>query len=133
MVTSVSGAEYRQQMVTILQNMGAIRSTRLAQAFARIPRDAFVSFFYDRPAGQGTWERYTPGIMELSEWFAAIYQDRSLVTQITQDIPTSSSSMPSVMAHMLEALDVQAGQSVLEIGTGTGYNAAILADLAQDP
>lgn len=133
MITSLSSAAYRQQMVTMLQNKGVIHTTRLAQAFARIPREEFVPFFFERPAGQLMWERYAPDIIESSDWLAAIYQDRSLVTQITQDTPTSSSSMPSVMAQMLEALDVQAGHRVLEIGTGTGYNAAILADLAQDP
>ncbi|MGQ0779178.1 MAG: methyltransferase domain-containing protein [Pseudonocardiales bacterium] len=40
--------------------------------------------------------------------------------------PPSSSSMPTVMAGMLEALDLQPGHRVLEIGTGTGHNAALL-------
>ena len=41
--------------------------------------------------------------------------------------PTSSSSAPDIMGLMLDMLDIQAGQRVLEIGAGTGYNAAILA------
>lgn len=136
MVTSRNdslSANYRQQLVTTLQKKGAIRRTSLAQAFARIPREEFVSCFYDRPPGQRTWEMYTPECMELADWLAVVYQDRSLITRITHDTPTSSSSMPSVMAQMLEALDPQVGQRVLEIGTGTGYNAAILAELVEDP
>jgi protein-L-isoaspartate(D-aspartate) O-methyltransferase len=40
---------------------------------------------------------------------------------------TSSASEPGMVAAMLDCLDMQEGQRVLEIGTGTGYNAALLA------
>jgi protein-L-isoaspartate(D-aspartate) O-methyltransferase len=43
--------------------------------------------------------------------------------------PISSSSEIAIMALMLDALRLEQGQRVLEIGTGTGYNAAILAEL----
>ncbi|MYY13367.1 protein-L-isoaspartate(D-aspartate) O-methyltransferase [Streptomyces sp. SID4919] len=42
-------------------------------------------------------------------------------------VPTSSSSMPGVVMEMLAALDVHDGHRVLELGTGTGWNAALLA------
>lgn len=42
---------------------------------------------------------------------------------------TSSSSQPSVMASMLESLRLEPGMSVLEIGTGTGWNAALIASV----
>src|SRR6266702_1895917 len=44
-------------------------------------------------------------------------------------LPLSSSSQPAIMAIMLEQLGVAPGYRVLEIGTGTGYNAALIAHL----
>ena len=41
----------------------------------------------------------------------------------------SSSSQPAIMAIMLEQLDLQPGHKVLEIGTGPGYNAALMAHI----
>lgn len=60
-----------------------------------------------------------------------MYSDRSLVTDVDPltDKPSSSSTMPSLMAAMLDALDVAPGQRILEVGTGTGYNAALLSKL----
>lgn len=43
------------------------------------------------------------------------------------DLPTSSVSMPSVVAAMLKHLDIHGDERVCEIGTGTGWNAALLA------
>ena len=44
-------------------------------------------------------------------------------------VATSSSSSPRIMARMINALDLSPGMRILEIGTGTGYNAAVLAYL----
>ncbi|MGB8963957.1 MAG: methyltransferase domain-containing protein [Pseudonocardiaceae bacterium] len=68
------------------------------------------------------------------QWLRGVYTDEALTVQLTPapdlangaGAPTSSSSMPTVMAGMLETLDLQPGHRVLEIGTGTGYNTALL-------
>lgn len=67
-----------------------------------------------------------PDTIPAEEVLDLIYaNNNSLVTHTGRDGDTpSSSSAPSLMAKMLEALDVQPRHRVLEIGAGTGYNAA---------
>ncbi|MGH3802285.1 MAG: hypothetical protein ACRDTD_19550, partial [Pseudonocardiaceae bacterium] len=70
-------------------------------------------------------------------WLELAYDDDAVITQIDDGrpagpglggaMPTSSASSPIMVAVMLAALDAAAGHRVLEIGTGTGYNAALLA------
>ncbi|MDH6134497.1 protein-L-isoaspartate O-methyltransferase [Kitasatospora sp. MAA4] len=70
-----------------------------------------------------------------SEWFAAAYANAPVVTQVNDGKepedggvwPSSSASAPSIVFQMLEALDVQDGMTALEIGTGTGWNCALLS------
>jgi len=61
-----------------------------------------------------------------------IYSDRALMTAHDGTFATSSTSQPSLVTRMLAALDVRPGMRILEIGTGTGYNAALLAELCGD-
>jgi len=64
-------------------------------------------------------------------WIDAVYQDAVIVIQVDDGagqgigLHTSSCSMPQVVLSMLTALDLRAGQRVLEVGTG--YGAAPLA------
>lgn len=57
------------------------------------------------------------------------YKDEAIPTKRIQHEVVSSSSQPSMMAIMLEQLDLHPGQHVLEIGAGTGYNAALIAHI----
>ncbi len=56
-----------------------------------------------------------------------VYRDDAIPTKRRGDESISSSSQPTVMAGMLEQLGLAPGQRVLEIGAGTGYNAALIA------
>ena len=72
------------------------------------------------------------------KWMRAVYSNSVIVTQFDDgrtrwpdvgEIPTCSASMPSTVAGMLDHLDVKHGHSVLEIGTGTGFSAALLSEI----
>ncbi len=104
-------------------------------AFEAVPRHAFMPDLTWYHTRAGLVPRYRAE--DPDGWLSAAYDDDSVVTQVddgepcgpdgTGVLPTSSASMPTVVAVMLEALDVHNGQYALEIGTGTGYNAALLA------
>ncbi|MFE6894823.1 methyltransferase domain-containing protein [Streptomyces sp. NPDC057694] len=99
------------------------------KSFARVPRHVFVPRFYEQQA-DASWAAVNWGD---EGYLERIYSDEALTTQLDAGgVPTSSSSQPSVMAMMLEALDVRTGHRVLEIGTGTGYNLALLCDQLGD-
>jgi protein-L-isoaspartate(D-aspartate) O-methyltransferase len=66
-------------------------------------------------------------------WLRLVESDEWITTKIKDGVwPTSSSSSPAVMARMISALRLKPGMRVLEIGTGTGWNAACLAALGAE-
>ncbi|MBM3219756.1 MAG: methyltransferase, FxLD system [Candidatus Rokubacteria bacterium] len=98
----------RAALVEMLRQKGAARTPAIADAFAGVPRHLFV-----------------PDVS-----IEEAYQDRVIATKrLDSGEVVSSSSQPEIMAIMLEQLDVRPGHRVLEIGAGTGYNAALLAHL----
>jgi protein-L-isoaspartate(D-aspartate) O-methyltransferase len=94
----------RQAMVEHDIKGRGVNNSRLLQVMARVPRHLFVS------------ERY--------RWQA--YDDHPLPIAEGQTI-----SQPYVVALMTEALHLKPSDRVLEIGTGSGYQAAVLAELVQ--
>jgi protein-L-isoaspartate O-methyltransferase len=97
-------------------------------AFTAVPRHLFVPYYYiSAPEGCTRLWGEDPDPGRRAEWLCGAYADVPLATRVRDGELVSSSSQPSLMAHMLTALHVRDGHSVLEIGTGTGYNAALLA------
>ncbi len=94
-----------QALVDGLKRAGAIRSAPVEAAFRAVPRHLFL-----------------PGVPP-----EQVYRDDAIPTKRRGDESISSSSQPTVMAGMLEQLGLAPGQRVLEIGAGTGYNAALIA------
>lgn len=128
--------QLRQELVAALVASGALHSPALQQAFLAVPREVFVPCFYEEDETSPTlkWRPINAHETPTDAYLAKVYRDLPLVTKTDErGMPISSSSMPSVMAKMLEAMDVQPGQRVLEIGAGTGYNAALIARLTGDP
>ncbi|MGB8644607.1 MAG: methyltransferase domain-containing protein [Anaerolineae bacterium] len=60
---------------------------------------------------------------------AEVYTDKAIPTKYESGVPISSSSQPAIMAIMLEQLQLAPDEHVLEIGAGTGYNAALMGHL----
>lgn len=104
-----ASALLRRQLVERLRADGHVSSPRVERAMAAVPRELFV------PAGADPAEAYADRVLVLAS-------DPS-------GAPLSTISQPAIVALMLEQLDVRAGHHILEIGTGSGYNTALLAEL----
>jgi protein-L-isoaspartate(D-aspartate) O-methyltransferase len=101
---------------------------RWREAFAEVPRHLFVPYYYVGVMGgyERRWGEH-PDRHHRERWLRGAYEDVPLATRLRDGELLSSSSQPSLMAIMLVELDVRDGDDVLEIGAGTGYNAALLA------
>jgi protein-L-isoaspartate(D-aspartate) O-methyltransferase len=93
----------RQRMVERQIAARGIRDTRVLAAMSRVPRERFLR----------------EGLAEFA------YKDTPLPIESDQTI-----SQPYIVAYMAEALGLKGGEKVLEIGTGSGYAAAVLAEMA---
>jgi protein-L-isoaspartate O-methyltransferase len=120
-----------------LKAEGAIRSPAVERAFRTVPRHRLLETFFHRPvdAADFTTVHHDPA-RPRPEDLELIYSDTALGTRLVEQfgarLPASSTCQPSLVADMLELLELTRGVRVLEIGAGTGYNAALLAELVGD-
>ncbi|MGK5733754.1 methyltransferase domain-containing protein [Streptomyces sp. URMC 124] len=118
----------REELVERLRAAGELTDPRWRRAFAEVPRELFVpSYYAGVPGGRHRLSAADPDPLGHESWLVGAYADEPLATRVRDGELITSSSQPSLMAMMLSALNVQDGHTVLEVGTGTGYNAALLA------
>jgi protein-L-isoaspartate(D-aspartate) O-methyltransferase len=127
-------------MLGELRRLG-IEDARVLEAMDQVPRHAFVERFWRvppslEPSGGPELQEYRVTDESSDTVLAQVY-DASAAILIRRSDPgvpaTSSISAPVIVASMLSELQLEPGQRVLEIGTGSGYNAALLAHLLGDP
>lgn len=116
---------------------GALRTPAWREVFQRTWRHPYIPIYYPDPGGRCL---LSIDPQRRGEWLEAVYSDQTLFTKVVQvplsptlrpgtaPLLTSSSTLPSLVLRMLEELDVTDGCRVLEIGTGSGYNAALLCE-----
>jgi protein-L-isoaspartate(D-aspartate) O-methyltransferase len=100
--------DLHQRLVDQLAGKGLLDNPRLQRAFQAVRREHFL-----------------PGIDP-----DRVYQDEAVNIKTRPDgTPLATSSQPTIVAVMLNQLDPQPGEAVLEVGAGSGYNAALLVHL----
>ncbi|MCM2387808.1 methyltransferase domain-containing protein [Streptomyces albipurpureus] len=122
-------ADLHRALAQSLEERGAwpARSPWLRAANSALPRHQFAPNLLWAWDGHG----YVPIDRDddADRWAAEVYAgpDDAAVTQVTDGVPSSSLSCPSVVFDMLDCLEPEPGERVLELGTGTGWNAALLS------
>jgi protein-L-isoaspartate O-methyltransferase len=127
-------------LADLLADQGWLTDPRWRNALHAVPRHLFVP-----PAGWATLDNDgVPGysidaVADPQTWWKTVYSDASIVTQVDDGAGdpatgegwfTSSVSAPAVVVMFGELLSVRPGNRVLEVGTGSGWTASIMAHLA---
>jgi protein-L-isoaspartate(D-aspartate) O-methyltransferase len=126
-------------MLESIRRLGVTDEAVLA-AMSNVPRHLFVQRFWWAPPFE-PWSRGNAIEFDAKQGFSdqalqAIYEPTTaLLTRLPPagTSATSSVSAPIIVASMLAEMHLGPGLRVLEIGTGSGYNAALLAELVGDP
>lgn len=123
------------RLASALREKGVLTSDWLS-AYERAPRHLFVpDTIWPGRAGMNRQDDRVIRSEEPDVWWRAVHRDAPITTEWDDGAysgpgrggtPSCSNSMPTMVFSMLEALSVEDGDRVLEVGTGTGWNAALL-------
>ncbi|MFI7053291.1 hypothetical protein ACIBLB_14650 [Streptosporangium canum] len=105
-----------------------------------VPRKRFLGSAVARVTEDGEWEVIHRAEVTEDEWLHLVYRDETWVTQIDGSMvegahgtvsgaPTSSLTLPGLVVLMLGAAGISDVDKVLEVGTGTGYSAALMCHM----
>lgn len=120
--TDTDWAGYAATLAATLIDSGDLHDPAWVAAIAATPRHLLVPAAFQQQA-DGSWQE----IDTSGSGLELVYSAATLVTEIDDSgRAISSSTKPDLMVRMLETLDIDDGHRVLEIGTGTGYNAALI-------
>lgn len=123
--TELDWVSRARRLADLLRDRGDIRTPGWHEAVAEVPRHLFVPRVYEQDH-TGNWTAW-----DTADRLDRVYAPETLVTALEErdgyQAAVSSSTKPDLMVRMLETHDIAADHRVLEIGTGTGYNAALLS------
>jgi protein-L-isoaspartate(D-aspartate) O-methyltransferase len=120
--------EYQRQLLELTRSIydETPISEAVTSAYLQIPRHVFVKRY--RQWGTKAWHEVHEA--NLAEHLATLYANGPLILfgDDDDDVP-STISQPSFVLHMLDMLQLQPGQTVFELGAGSGWNAALMGHL----
>ncbi|MFI1885768.1 methyltransferase domain-containing protein [Streptomyces jumonjinensis] len=137
MVLDLTWRDLARKLADSLEESEDLRSPHWRKALEETPRHLFVPSYYLAQDGIPTpWKLVSE--VDGKEWLEPIYTNRTLVTQfegggvelasgLRSGVPSSSSTQPGLVIRMLELLEVGETDHVLDLGTGTGYQTALIA------
>ncbi|MEV7023352.1 methyltransferase domain-containing protein [Kitasatospora sp. NPDC093558] len=136
-MTSETDEEAGPQGLASALVAGGVLTSDWLPSFTAVRRELFVPDRIWPGIADGTKQNPVVNRSQDPEaWRRAVYSDIPLTTQWDDGdhegdglgtTPSSSNSMPTMVASMLRDLDIRPGDRALEIGTGTGWNAGLLA------